>query len=331
MLSARDLEHRYGERVVLSVPELTLAAGSITALAGPNGSGKSTLLRILACVERPTRGTVILDGQPLLRRAERRQARRRVTLVEQRPLLFRGTVAGNLLYALALHGVRGSVAERRVADALARMDLTDLGRRDARALSEGEVQRAAIARALALEPAVLLLDEPAGAADPASTVALHRAMEQERARGAAICLASHRIEDAFRWSDRLLTLANGRAVPLTPVNLFRTVIQPGDGPRLVRIGPLDVQLVTDRSGPATIAIPPDDIVLSLAPLRSSARNIFRGRVARISDDGQGGVSVTVDVGVDLYAHITRAALQDLALTLGSPVVVTFKAMAVRVF
>jgi molybdopterin-binding protein len=331
MLSARDLEHRYGERVVLSVPDFTLAAGSITALAGPNGSGKSTLLRILACVERPTRGTLILDGQPLLGRAERRRARRRVTLVEQRPLLFRGTVARNLLYALTLHGVRGSVAERRVADALARMDLTDLGRRDARALSEGEVQRVAIARALALEPAVLLLDEPAGAADPASTVALHRAIEQERARGAAICLASHRIEDAFRWSDRLLALANGSAVPLTPVNLFRTVIQPGEGPRLVRIGPLDIQLVTDRSGPATIAIPPDDIVLSLTPLRSSARNVFQGRVARISDDGQGGVSVTVDVGVDLHAHITRAALQDLALTPGSPVVVTFKAMAVRVF
>ncbi|HWP37188.1 MAG TPA: ATP-binding cassette domain-containing protein [Gemmatimonadales bacterium] len=331
MLSARDLEHRYGDRVVLSVPEFTLPGGSITALTGPNGSGKSTLLRILACVERPTRGMVLLGGQPLLRSAERRQARRRVTLVEQRPLLFRGTVAENLAYALLLHGVRGSVAERRVAEALARMDLTEFAHRDARAISDGEVQRVAIARALALEPAVLLLDEPVGAADPASTIALYRAIEQERARGAAICFASHQIEDAFRWSDRLKALANGSVVPVTPVNLFRTVIPQGEGPRLVRVGPLEIQLVTDRSGPVTISIPPDDVVLSQAPLRSSARNTFQGRIVRIGDDGKGGVAVTVDVGVDLHAHITRAAMQDLALTLGAPVVVTFKTMAVRVF
>jgi molybdopterin-binding protein len=331
MLSARDVEHRYGDRVVLALDALSLEPGSITALAGPNGSGKSTLLRILGCVERPTRGAVILDGKPLATAGDRQRARRRVTLVEQRPLLFRGTVAQNLAYALSLHGVRGAAAARRSAVALERMDLAALAHREARSLSEGEIQRVAIARALVLEPAALLLDEPVSAADPASTAALHRAFEAERARGTAICFASHQVEDAFRWSDRLLGLADGRISPVTPVNLFRAVLPEGSGTRTVRAGPLEIHVVTDRSGPVTIAIPPEDVVLSPAPLRSSARNTFQGRITRIAEDGRGGVAVTVDVGVDLRARITRAALQDLALALGSPVVVTFKTMAVRVF
>jgi molybdopterin-binding protein len=193
------------------------------------------------------------------------------------------------------------------------------------------VQRVAIARALALEPVVLLLDEPASAADPATAVTLYRELEAERRRGAVICFASHQIEDAFRWSDRLMALADGHLSPATPVNLFRTVIPEGTGTRAVRAGPLEIQVLTDRSGPATIAIPPEDIVVSQAPLRSSARNAFEGRVTRIGEDGHGGIMLTVDVGVELRAHITRAALDELRLSVGSPAVVTFKTMAVRVF
>ncbi|HXV86543.1 MAG TPA: ABC transporter ATP-binding protein, partial [Gemmatimonadales bacterium] len=85
MLSARDLSHRYGTRTVVDVPSLDLEAGTITALAGPNGAGKSTLLRILACLEAPAGGRVALDGRPVDTVAARRRARRRVTLVEQRP------------------------------------------------------------------------------------------------------------------------------------------------------------------------------------------------------------------------------------------------------
>jgi len=331
MLSAREVEQRYRDRVVLAVDDFTLEAGSITALAGPNGSGKSTLLRILAYIEQPTRGTVALDGRPVATAAAHQWARRRVTLVEQHPLLFRGTVDRNLGYALSLHGIRGPDAGRRCAAALDRLELTELAAREARSLSDGEVQRVSIARALALEPAVLLLDEPVSGADPATTATLYRELEAERARGAAICFASHQIEDAYRWSDRLLALADGRLSPVTPVNLFRTVIPEGAGARVVRAGPLEIQIVADRSGPATIAIPPDDVVVSPAPLRSSARNAFQGRITRIGDDGRGGVMLTVDVGVDLRAHITRAALEDLGLGLGSHVVVTFKTMAVRVF
>lgn len=331
LLSLRDVEHAYGGRRVLAIREFDLERHSVAAIVGPNGAGKSTLLRLLACVEAPDQGTVSLDGEPLRTAADRRRARQRITLVEQRPLLFAGSVRDNLAYALSLHGIRGPDAATRIARALDRSAVNDLGSRDARALSEGELQKVAVARALALEPDVLLLDEPASAADPASTAALYRILETERARGVALCFASHQLEDAYRWSNRLLALTDGQASAITPENLFRVDIPAGGGARTVRAGPLALQVFTDKSGPAIVAIPPDDIVVSAEPLHSSARNEFRGRVRRISEDGRGGVTLTVDVGVDLVVRITHAALAELGLTVGSPVVLSIKTMAVRVF
>jgi tungstate transport system ATP-binding protein len=331
MLEALGIEHAYGGRTVLSIDAFELERGTVTALVGPNGSGKSTLLRLLAFLERPRAGAILLEGSLVVGRRERQAARRRVTMVEQHPYLFPGSVRRNLLYALALHGVRGEIAARRAEAALFRLQVSDLAERPARELSAGETQRVAVARALALEPTVLLLDEPAGVADRAATAQLYQVLEEERERGATLCLASHQLEDAYRWSDRLIALAEGKASRVTPENLFRTEVPDGSGTKTLRVGPLQVQVVTDKSGPSTVAIPADEILVSLEPLRSSARNEFRGKVKRIGDDGRGGVTLMVDVGVDLAARITPRALEELGIGLGSEVVLAVKAMAVRVF
>ncbi len=331
MLSARALQHRYRGRSVLAVDALDLEPGSALALVGPNGAGKSTLLRILAFLERPAAGTLLLDGRPVTTAAERRAARRHVTLVEQRPLLFPGTVRDNVRYALGLHGVHGPAAARRTSAALERLGVAPLADRPARALSDGETQRVAVARAVALEPRILLLDEPVAGADRAAAHQFYRVLEEERVRGAALCFASHQLEDAYRWSDRLIALAGGRATPVTPENLFRAELPDGSGARTVRLGPLELEVVTDRAGPVTLAIPPTDIVVSLQPLASSARNQLRGRVTKIAEDGKGGVTLTVDVGVELAARVTPRALQELSISLGSEVVLSIKATAVRVF
>ncbi len=331
MLEVRNLEHHYDGRCVLSVDALDVEDGTITALTGPNGSGKSTLLRLLAFVERPTTGSLYLNGQPVTTRGDRGRARRRVTLVEQQPLLFRGTVRQNIRYALRLNDVRGHEAERRIARSLERLEVANLAGRRARALSKGDIQRVAVARALALEPQVLLLDEPVSSADRGTTAQLFRVLQEERGHGTAILFASHQLEDAYRWSKLLVSLTGGRLGTLTPENLLRTVIPDGQGLRVVQAGPLQIHVVTDRSGPATILLPPNEITVSRKPLESSARNQFAGHVIRIGDDGRGGVTLHVDVGVDLSVRITRRALDELGITLGSRVVLSIKAMAVRVF
>jgi tungstate transport system ATP-binding protein len=331
MLSVRHLEHRYANRLVLAVEAAALEPGKVTGLVGPNGSGKSTLLRLMSFVERPTRGQITLDGHPVETASERRRARRLVTLVEQQPLLFDMTVAENLAYGLRLAGRRAAAEPQPLRQALERVGAGDLADRRARTLSVGQVQRVAIARALLLVPRVLLLDEPASAGDHAARSALGEVLAYLDAQGITTCLASHQLEDAYRWSSGILALAEGRLTPVTPENLFRVDLPPGSGSRRVRAGPLELTVVTDRVGPATLAIPPDDIVVSAAPLHSSVRNEFPGRVVKISDDGRGHVRLTADVGVELVARITPAALAELGISIGSPVVFSIKAMAVRVF
>lgn len=330
MLSARGITHTYGGRTVLDIDAIVLPAGSVTALVGPNGSGKSTLLRILAFLERPTGGTLQLDGVTVDGSAARRRARRRVTMVEQVPYLFPTSVRENLLYALKLHGITGGTAGDRARRALEAVDATALAAREARALSEGEARRVALARAVVLEPDVLLLDEPAGAADRAAAVALYSAMARERDRGSAVCFTSHHIEDAFRWSDVLRTLSDGRLHEIAPENLFRATLPPGQGAKDVSIGPLTLRVVSDRDGPVTISVPPEEILVSNQPIASSARNQFTGPVVRISEHDADRITLTVDVGVDLAARVTRAALRELDVHVGSPVVLTVKALAVQV-
>ena len=334
MLELVGVRHEYDGRVVLDLERFAVAPGAAIAVVGPNGSGKSTLLRLLALLERPTQGRVLLDGVDVT--PPPGTGRRRVTLVEQRPILFRATVRENIEFGLQVRGVRRTVVNSRVENVAARLAITSLLGRRRHELSEGEVQRVAVARALAVEPDVLLLDEPASSADRAAALALYRALADERARRPlAICLASHQLEDAYRWADDVRALADGRLSPVTPENLFRVeLVAAGRGDlKHACVGAVEIAAMTDKTGAAILAVPPTDIFVSREPLASSARNTFQGRVTALARRraGDGAVHVTADVGVELVAVVTEEALRDLALVPGSPVVFSFKASAVRVF
>ncbi|HWC73224.1 MAG TPA: ATP-binding cassette domain-containing protein [Gemmatimonadales bacterium] len=333
MVELRGVRHSYQGRIVLELEQFVVPRGALIAVVGHNGAGKSTLLRLLALLEAPTEGQVLLDGKVVPRRPAA-TLRRRVTLVEQRPLLLRGTVHDNLCFGLEARGIGRTAAKGIVADVAEQLGLTPLLGRRRQELSDGEVQRVAVARALAVRPDVLLLDEPASSADRAAAGALYRALVRERAeRPIAVCVASHQLEDAYRWADDIRALADGRLSPVTPENLFRVELLPGEGVKQARIGDIEIAVMTDRSGPVVLAVPPTDIFVSREPLASSARNVFRGKVTGMAIERRGaGVHVHADVGgVDLVAAITAEAARDLALGPGSPVVFSFKATAVQVF
>ena len=333
MLELRGVRHRYEGRVVLDLEQFTVPRTGTVAVVGHNGSGKSTLLRLLALLEAPTEGQVLLNGTVVPRRPPA-ALRRRVTLVEQRPILFRGTVLENLEYGLQVRDIGRTAATGIIGDVVGRLGLQPLLSRRRHELSDGEVQRVAVARALVLRTDVLLLDEPASSADRAAAGALYRALSAERAaRPFAVCIASHQLEDAYRWADDIRALADGRLSPVTPENLFRVELPPGDGVKSVRVGNIDLVVMTDRAGPAVVAVPPTDIFVSREPLSSSARNVFKGRVTGLAIEHRGaGVHVRADVGgVELVAAVTADATRDLALTPGGPVEFSFKATAVQVF
>ena len=333
MVELRAVRHRYAGRVVLDFDQFALPQAAAVAVVGHNGSGKSTLLRLLALLERPTEGSVLWNGTVVPRRPAA-SLRRRVTLVEQRPVLLRGTVRDNLVYGLEIRGFGRSAVNGIIGDVVDRLGLGPLLGRRRHELSGGEIQRVAVARALALRTDVLLLDEPASSADTAAAGALYRALAAERAaRPFAVCIVSHQLEDAYRWADDIRALADGRLSPVTPENLFRVELPAGDGLKTVRVGSIELVVMTDRAGPVVVAVPPTDIFVSREPLPSSARNVFKGRVTGLAIEHRGaGVHVRADMGgVELVAAVTAEAARDLALTPGGAVVFSFKATAVQVF
>src|SRR6266699_3664143 len=145
MLELRGIRHRYGGRLVLDLEQFMVPQGASLAVVGHNGAGKSTLLRLLALLETPTEGQVLFSGAVVPPRA-RASLRRRVTLVEQRPVLLRGTVRENLEYGLKVRGFGRTAVTGIIGDVVDRLGLQALLGRRRHELSEGEVQRVAVGR-----------------------------------------------------------------------------------------------------------------------------------------------------------------------------------------
>ncbi|MEP7330321.1 MAG: phosphate ABC transporter ATP-binding protein [Betaproteobacteria bacterium] len=192
----------------------TFAAGTRTVVLGPNGSGKSTLLRVLHGMIAPTSGTITWGAAT---HRPRRQA-----MVFQHPVMLRRSAAANIRYALDLVGIRGTAADGRIREALVEVGLLALADRPARVLSGGEQQRLALARAWALTPEVLFLDEPTASLDPAATRAVEDIIRDIHARGTAIVMATHNLAQAKRLADDIAFLDRGRMVERTPAAAFFT-------------------------------------------------------------------------------------------------------------
>jgi tungstate transport system ATP-binding protein len=197
---------------ILTGIDVTIAQGRRTFILGPNGAGKSTLLRILHGLIAPTQGSVTWNG------ARTRPAEQ--AMVFQRPVLLRRSAEANVRYALALSGVHGTDAGRRIFEALTEVGLLDVAKRSARVLSWGEQQRLALARVWALDPAVLFLDEPTASLDPNATRAVEKIVSDIHARGTTIVMTTHNLAQAKRLADEIVFLHAGHIVERTPVASF---------------------------------------------------------------------------------------------------------------
>jgi putative ABC transport system ATP-binding protein len=208
LFALREVTYRRGGRVILTGLTVDLEEG-MTALVGPSGAGKSTLLRLLNRLVDPDSGTIYYRGRDV-RDYEVLALRREVALVPQLPALLPGSVAENVNYGPRLCG-RHCELDRALV--LAGLDST-FAERSAQQLSVGEQQRVMLARALALEPAVLLLDEPTAALDERSRYAVERTLlELHRRVSAAMIVVTHDQGQARRLGDRVLVLDGGRIQP----------------------------------------------------------------------------------------------------------------------
>lgn len=217
MYTLTNVRHAYAGRVVLDLDSLTIQRGEIFALVGPSGAGKSTLLRLLNFLESPLAGSLVFDGVPVPPVSPLAMTRR-VTTVFQRPALLSRSVRDNVAYGLHLRGVRDP---ERVARALAQVGLTALAAAPARKLSGGELQRMALARALVLDPAVLLLDEPTANLDPYNVGLIETIVrEQNQTRGTTVVLVTHNVFQAHRLAHRVGLLLNSKLIEVGETQKF---------------------------------------------------------------------------------------------------------------
>jgi ABC-type Fe3+/spermidine/putrescine transport system ATPase subunit len=334
LLATQDLrvERRSGRGAfVLQVDALELCAGEVLAVLGPNGAGKSTLLRALAGLEEPVAGRVTSRAHGV------------VTLVFQRPAAFAGSVAYNAGAALLGSGLPRGEVERRVGEALRRFGIEGLAARRAATLSGGELRRLALARALVLEPAALLLDEPFDDLDATGQAALSLDLRRAIAdTGVAVAMVTHDLRRALLLADRIAVLLEGR---LAQIDRRDCVLEKPRTPEIARVvgmsnlvrgtvgaassgGERSVEIDAEHRVSARTALPPGtDVWVGIRPehLKVDAGrggqdpSIGKGVVRSVVSDGVAASVVVAWAGVELRTHLLAGRGLARSLTPGEVV------------
>jgi tungstate transport system ATP-binding protein len=215
----QDIRKKQGDTFVLEIRELSVTVGETLCLVGPTGAGKTTLLRLLSGLDAPTAGRVLLQGEWIQNGEPPLAKLRQVATIHQRPLLLSHTVRYNVEYGLKVRGVHHR--HDRIDAILTALELNYLGEQDARTLSGGQVQLVAVARALAVEPAVLLLDEPTAHLDPATVALVESVVQKHNQRlGMTVIWATHNLYQARRMASRVGLLLNGQLVEVADAKAF---------------------------------------------------------------------------------------------------------------
>jgi tungstate transport system ATP-binding protein len=215
-----DVKQTYGPRTVLNVPSLAIETGEVLTIVGPSGAGKSTLLRLLALLQPPTSGSVSLrlDGQAITYASVSTADRRQMAMVFQRPVLLSRSAYENVAYGLRLRGERD--AEERIRQALDQVAMIELAGAHVRTLSGGEAQRIALARALVVQPRILLLDEPTANLDMGTARLIEDLIAAQHNAGTTVILVTHNIFQARRLATRVALFIEGDLVEAAPVHAF---------------------------------------------------------------------------------------------------------------
>ncbi len=208
------LEFAAGTTAIISGISARIEAGPRTISLGPNGAGKSVLMRLCHGLLEPTAGRIVWHG------ARNGDVRRHQAMVFQRPVMLRRSALANVVYGLQLAGKSRRESEQRAMDVLEVVGLEQQAHRPARVLSGGEQQRLALARAWALGPDVLFLDEPTANLDPASTHDIEGIVNAIHASGTKIIMTTHNLGQARRLGDEILFINKGRLMEHTPIDRF---------------------------------------------------------------------------------------------------------------
>jgi len=354
ILEAQNIEVERGGAIILSVPSLLIGEGEILSLIGPNGAGKTTLLQTLSYLLKPVQGEIFFKNEKVNSKPSVFEYRRKIAMVFQEPLLFDTTVFGNVASGLKIRGMNRMEIRNRVVEQLDRLGIGHLSGRSAKTLSGGEAQRTSLARAFAIQPEVLLLDEPFASLDPPSRESLIEDLESIlRQTRTTTIFATHDRLEALRLSDRIAVMNEGRILQIGspeevmnhPVNEFVAsfvgvetilsgrVIKKNGGAFVASVSGQEIEAVGEGHLGETVllCIRPENVTLSTRPSQegTSARNVFPGRIEKIVSLGL-YQKVQLNCGFPLVAYVTHHSLENLSLQAGREVAASFKATAIHV-
>jgi tungstate transport system ATP-binding protein len=354
LLEARNLRVIRGGALLLDVPSLKIQGGESLALIGPNGAGKTTLMHALSYLLQPFEGEVWFKREKVQSRDSILAYRRKLAMVFQEPLLFDTTVFKNIASGLKIRGMKQSAIDEIVGQQLEIFGIGHLRDRSARTLSGGEAQRTTLARALAVSPEIMFLDEPFSALDPPTRESLIEDLGKIlRDTHTTTIFATHDRLEALRLSDRLAVMNKGKlhqiGSPTEVMNrpadefvasfvgvetiLTGKVVQKNGGSFIVAINGQKIEAVGEvEAGESVVfCIRPENVTLTIPPRKesSSARNFFPGKIERIIPLGL-FYKIQLDCGFPLISYITSHSLENLSLQEGQEVVASFKATSIHV-
>ena len=320
-------------------------AGEHFIILGPSGAGKTVLLEIIAGIIEPDSGRIYLNGRDV---TELPPEKRGLAYVPQNYALFPNmSVYDNIAFGLKVRKVPKPEIERRVREISKVLGIEHLLHRKPRTLSGGEQQRVALARALVVEPPLILLDEPFANLDVQTRSRLIGEMKRwKRELGFTALHVTHSFEEAVSLGDRVGVMLDGRLVQVGSVKEvfskpaseevarflgFENIIEGIAEGRKLRANGVEIELPVEAKGRVRVGLRPEDIILSLEPIRTSARNEFKATVESVEELGP-LIRVHLRIGnLHLRAFITRSSMLEMGITKGREVYVSFKASALHVF
>jgi tungstate transport system ATP-binding protein len=354
ILEGRDLRVARSGFSILDIDTILIAEGEVLSLVGPNGAGKTTLLVALCLLTKSLQGSIFFKGKKVGMEISVDAYRKKIAMVFQEALLFNTTVFENVASGLNFRKIKKSTIKDVVEENLQRFGVAHLKDRSARTLSGGEAQRVSLARAFAIGPDILFLDEPFSALDPPTRESL--VSDFEAALGTSrttTIFATHDRTEALRLSDKIAVMNNGKILQVGgpeevmnhPANEFVAsfvgvetilkgrVLEAKEGEITVNVAGHEIEVLGNEipGEHVILCIRPENVTLSnnVSGTETSARNVFPGVIEKITMLGL-YYRVDLDCGFPLVAYVTKHSLEQMFLCAGKKIEASFKATAVHV-
>ncbi len=353
IIKIENLLVQRGDVTVLNISELTVERGKIFALIGPNGAGKSTTILTMAGLLKPWQGQLYFQDMLINSHVDRMMLRRNAAVVFQEPLLLSCSVHENIALGLKFRKGKKDEIKKRVGESLDYFGIAQLEKRSAKSLSGGEARRVSLARAFALKPQLILLDEPFNSLDPPTREAviddLQRILKETKITAV---MALHDREETLRLAQDVAFMDSGKIVQSgTTAKIFNqpadefianfvgtesvlegTVKNNANGLMEISINSKVIEAVGNSSAGQKVfcCVRPENVTVSKDTQgKISARNVFEAKVQKIVRQGF-FYKLVLDCGFSLTAYITQPSCEDLQLEEGASIITSFKATAVHV-